>query len=71
MSKSNRPADKVAKAGAIRPPKAVEMDARRRLLEMAEKAQMDALSVVRAIENGNIGAIQAADALEDLLRRYS
>lgn len=70
MSRDNRPFPKVLKAGAIRPPKAVEMDARKRLLEIVDKVQIDALSVVTAIESGNIGAIQAANALQGLLHKW-
>lgn len=65
-----RVAPKVVKAGAIRPPKAVEMNVRALLLDIAEKAQLDAMTIIQAIESGNISAIQAANALEEMLHKW-
>lgn len=61
---------KVVKAGAIRPPKTVEMDARQRLEEVAKAAQVDVLAIVQAMERGNLGAVEAANALEEMLHKW-
>ena len=46
------------------------MDARMRLPEIVEKLQMDALVVIEKINSGNIGAIEAANDLQDMLHKW-